>query len=574
MKRFLEKKELHKNAKMLSRYIFTAYLFFIICALLSGCALGRLDQVLINEVPARNDQINIVQIIRENQVTVTNIRMELKQGDEIKTDSESTAIIWLQGGSRVIIGPDTHIRLVNPNHIIEMLSAIGEKISKLFIEARGVLQVNTDYVSAASEGTNFLITQGPDNDVSVTVLEGVIRLESKTKRFSPVRLTRFKKASVLGEQIANVESIEKKEINTIIDWVNRIKSISYKTNIQLLLPDVIGLPVHEAEQVLRETGFFVGKKVGRITGREPLNTIVEQSPASGSLMSKGDSVILYFEAEAVNVPSLIGLTRENAIQVLSHNKLSLGSIQESMTGTARPYTVIGQNPPANTKVPAGSKVDFVIESESVLMPNFVNMHIEQALSLMRQNNLKMGRELKELTDRYREGTVIKQGILPGTRVHPGTTVDLTVAEAGVRVPNLINIKLQNADQILNNAGLYRGRINWIQTEQYSPETIMSQWPRAGTFVRKWSAIDLEVAKPLYRIPETPRITQCTVPNLIGMNKAQAIELLKRSGFQWVEKSVDVWQKDVGKVMQQEPGPNTQAPCGSSIIIFIGRMILY
>lgn len=634
MKRFLEKKEIQKNTGMLSRFIFKGSLFFIICSLLSGCALGRLDQVLINEVPAQKDQLNTVQIIREDRVTVTNLRMELKKGDEIKTDSESTAIIWLQGGSKIIIGPDTHIRLVNPNHIIEMLSAIGEKISKLFIEAKGVLQVNTDYVSAASVGTNFMITRGPDNDVSVTVLEGTVSLESKTERFSPVRLTRFTKALILGEQSPNVEPIEKNEINTIIDWVNRIKSISYKTNIRLLLPDVIGLPVHEAEQVLREAGFFVGKKVARITGREPLDTIIEQSPVSGSLMSKGGSVILYFEAEPVYVPSLIGLNRDEAIRVLSDNKLSLGSIQESITGTARAYTVIGQSPSAQTRVPSGSKVDLVIEAESVVMPDFINMHIEQAfylirqknlimgrqlkeltdrfregtvigqsilsgtrvypgtavdltvaeagvlvpnfenmhidqaLYLIREKNLIMGRQLKELTDRYREGTIIGQSILPGTRVYPGTAIDLTVAEAGVRVPNIENISLQQADQILNNTGLYRGNITQIQTDRYSSGTIMSQWPRAGTLVRRGSTIDIEMAKrPSYIIPSTPTIKQCMVPNLIGMNRNQAIELLNRSGFRWVEKRVNVWQ-NAEKVIKQEPGPNTQVPCGSSITIFI------
>lgn len=575
MNRFLKEKELHNNTKMLSRYIFTSYLFFVTCVFLSGCgALGRLDQVLINDIPAQKGQINVVQIIRENQVAPTNLRMELKQGDEIKTDSESTAIIWLQGGSKIILGPDTHIRLVNPNHIIEMLSVIGDKISKLFVEAKGVLQVNTDYVSAASEGTNFLVTQGPNNDVSVTVLEGIVRLESKANRFSPVRLTRFKKASVLGELTANVESIDQKGANTIIEWINRIESNSYRTNVQLVLPDVTGLPVHEAEQVLKKTGFFVKEKVGRITGREPRDTIVEQSPSAGSRINKGGSVILYFEAEPIYVPSLIGLTRENAIRILSNNKLSLGRIQERVTGTSRPDTVIEQTPPAHTEVPTGSKVNLVIESESLVMPNLVNMHIEEALYLIRSENLKRGRELKELTDRYNEGIVIRQSIRAGTRVRPGTAVDLTVAEAGVRVPHLENIKLQDADRILKNAGLNRGKITRIQNTQYSSETIISQRPRPGTLVHKWSAVDLEVAeqRTLYRVSPPSRMQfefkQCTVPNLIGKNEKQAIEVLKESGFQWaIEK--ERYGKDV---IRQEPGSNTRAPCGSIVKIYIGTLI--
>jgi beta-lactam-binding protein with PASTA domain len=104
---------------------------------------------------------------------------------------------------------------------------------------------------------------------------------------------------------------------------------------------------------------------------------------------------------------------------------------------------------------------------------------------------------------------------------------------------------------------------------------MSQWPKAGTLVRKGSTVNIEMAKrPSYIVPPTPTIKQCTVPNLIGMNRNQAIELLNRSGFRWVEKWVRGREEDGGKIIRQEPGPNSQAPCGSSITIFIGQIVIY
>ena len=69
----------------------------------------------------------------------------------------------------------------------------------------------------------------------------------------------------------------------------------------------------------------------------------------------------------------------------------------------------------------------------------------------------------------------------GTQVDPNSTVNLTIAEEGVRVPAVSgrSYNLQSAAQLLSQAGL-RYSSSTQQTEQYPNDTVMSQSPSPGT----------------------------------------------------------------------------------------------
>ncbi|WP_300455978.1 PASTA domain-containing protein [Desulfobacula sp.] len=583
------------------RIIFLLMLFSVLQA---GCAPGRIEQLVINGIPATQGEIHEVQILSGDERTPARQRMALKPGDEIITDSNAMAIIWLQGGSRVFVGSDTHIRLVNPYHIIDLLSGLGDSISRLFIESKGALQINTEYVSAETEGTRFAVTLEPGDTATITVLDGTVRVASKTSSFQTVRVSRFRKVSIRAGQSPVSDTVSRDEANDIIQWVNRMETSSQRSDTLLLMPDVTGLVVDKAERVIRETGLSVRKMTGRITGKHPVGTIVRQTPAPGNRLRTKSGVILFFEAEAATVPSLVGLRLERSVTLLRKYNLVQGSVSHRVTGKWPPHTIIEQQPAAHSVVPAQTPINIVLEAESVVVPQLVNSHIDSAHNRITSARLVMGVIKQDLTDRYKPGMVRYQSVPAGSRVRTGTVINLTITAAGVRVPSIRNQPFPNAVDILRGAGLVPGRVTHSESSRHRADTVLSQSPQPGSLVRKGTPVHLviSVIPPVQASPPPGRIVphptvikptvikptvirptvtspptgltivpgkaiRCTVPNVMNMNEKNALAALRKMGLKG-----NITRRMSGNfVSKQSPGAGKKIRCGSVVELSIGTI---
>jgi beta-lactam-binding protein with PASTA domain len=571
--------------------VFLLLLFSVVQA---GCAPGRIEQLLINGISATQGEIHEIHVLSGDERIPARQRMELKPGDEIITDSNAMAIIWLQGGSRVFLGSDTHIRLVNPYHIIDLLSGLGDRISRLFIESKGALQINTAYVSAETEGTRFEVTLEPGDTATITVLDGTVRVASKTSNFQPVRVSRFRKVSINAGQSPEPGTVSRDEANDIIQWVNRLETSSQRSDTLLLMPDVKGMGMAEAERFIHDTRLSVSKTFGRITGKHPVGTIVQQTPVPGSRLRAKSGVILFFEVEPATVPSLVGMQMERMGAILSEYKLVQGRVSHRVTGKWPPNTIIEQQPAPHSVVPAQTLINIVIEAESVVVPKLTNRNIDDVHGLIESAKLVMGVIRKELTERYTPGIVRYQSVPAGSRVRPGTAINLTITEAGVRVPSIKNRSFHNAVNLLRSVELSQGKLTRSESSRYPADTVLSQSPQAGTLVRKGTSIHLVISvkpsvqpppprgvtvpqRPVVK-PRTPspptgltivpgKIITCTVPNVMKMNEKTALAVLREMGLQGkitLRMSGDF-------VSKQHPGAGTKIRCGSVVELNMGTI---
>jgi beta-lactam-binding protein with PASTA domain len=125
---------------------------------------------------------------------------------------------------------------------------------------------------------------------------------------------------------------------------------------------MVGLSMRDALDALKAAGLDLGSRRPRPSARPP-GTILEQSIAAGTRVSRGSKVVLFYAsvppepvAASVAVPSMVGMSMQDALTTLKKANLDLGS-RRPKSSPRPPGTIVGQSIAPGTRVPPGSKVD-------------------------------------------------------------------------------------------------------------------------------------------------------------------------------------------------------------------------
>jgi serine/threonine-protein kinase len=170
-------------------------------------------------------------------------------------------------------------------------------------------------------------------------------------------------------------------------------------------------------------------------------------------------------------------------------------------------------------------------------------------------------EPEERPSKKEEGEVIKQDPKAGERLEEGETVTITVS-TGVRqveVPDVEGMKLAEATETIEDAGLKVGEVTRVESEE-EPGTVLDQSPSAETEVDVDSEVTLDVA-------ESPVVL---VPDVINQSEESAVAEIERAGLTpsvEAEPSSDV---EEGLVIAQEPDPGTEVEAGDEVVILVSE----
>jgi serine/threonine-protein kinase len=158
-------------------------------------------------------------------------------------------------------------------------------------------------------------------------------------------------------------------------------------------------------------------------------------------------------------------------------------------------------------------------------------------------------------------TVVEQDPIAGARVEVGEQVVLVVSDgpAGVRVPDLGDVTGPEAVRLLSAFGL-NGVIEDVYDEEVPQNRIVDTVPPEGSRVTLGAEVRVRVSQG----PE-PR----TVPDLVGMNSAEAFAALGRADLEVgrVTRRV-VSDGTPGEVISTDPAPGAQAPRGYPVAVVI------
>ncbi|AVQ47244.1 Stk1 family PASTA domain-containing Ser/Thr kinase [Clostridium botulinum] len=206
----------------------------------------------------------------------------------------------------------------------------------------------------------------------------------------------------------------------------------------------------------------------------------------------------------VEVPNVVGLTKEEAQKVLSEKKLKL-VVAQKVKNEKKEGTIIESYPKSGEKVAENSEVRVSISSGNVVVvPNLKGMELEAAKKAIQDLKLKVGNVKYEFNDNVAAGKVISQTPDIDAELKEGEEISLVISNGPEikysTVPNLIGKSIDGAQNALANAGLSMGGSKAIITQDQSLDgQVASQSIGAGQSIKQGSSVSISYYK--YKKPE-------------------------------------------------------------------------
>lgn len=202
-------------------------------------------------------------------------------------------------------------------------------------------------------------------------------------------------------------------------------SFNGNTDTKIVVSNVVGKTYEEALAILDEQDLLVARQL-QVSSTIPAGTVISTDPPAGQEVGAKTTITVLVSSgqELALMPNLVGMTEQDAILAITNAKLVLGTITQSDSPTVAKNLVMSSDPAANQQITAGTTVNIVISTGSVLVPNIVNLEISDARAQLTAP--QVGYVVETQFDPACTGTtgtaVIAQSIAPGIQPQMQTIV--------------------------------------------------------------------------------------------------------------------------------------------------------
>ncbi|CAB4332174.1 unannotated protein [freshwater metagenome] len=204
----------------------------------------------------------------------------------------------------------------------------------------------------------------------------------------------------------------------------------------MTVPNLSGKTISEAQKLLTDSNLALGTQTPRADNNAPKGTIIQQDPVAGEGLEENQAVnvVVSNGKEQTTVPDLIDLAnKSDADLALKDAQLILGKVTVEDSDKTE-GTVLKQSIEPNSSVDVGSRVDIVISSGKIVVPNVTGKTKTQAKNDLINAGFKVD-VITEETSKAAVGTVLAQTPSSGELAVKGTTITITVAVAPVVTPS-------------------------------------------------------------------------------------------------------------------------------------------
>jgi len=217
----------------------------------------------------------------------------------------------------------------------------------------------------------------------------------------------------------------------------------------------------------------------------------------------------------VTVPSLDGLTIEQAAETLAEYELRIGAQTPEIS--ERPEgTIIAQQPAAGEGIEQGQAVNVTVSTgrEQSTVPQLVGLTtLDDVRIALSDFGLVLG-AITESDSNQPSGYVLEQNPGEGTQVAAGSSVDIVVSSGLVEVPDVTGLTEAQARSDLAQAG-FEVQVVPQESSISSPGQVLAQSPQPGTQLARGSLVTITVAiaapEPTPTPTPTPEPTPTDVP---------------------------------------------------------------
>lgn len=199
-------------------------------------------------------------------------------------------------------------------------------------------------------------------------------------------------------------------------------------------PELTGLSIEEARQHLSDQGLEIRvEESGRYDDSVPADHVVRHDPSEGALVKRGSAVVVVpsLGPQRIPVPDLDGQGLQSAQVLLAAAGLSLGRTVEVFAPDTATGMVVGQQPPAGTRVAPGGTVDLMLaregSTEAFVMPDLVYRELDRVQRFFGTRGFRLGSVKYERYEGIRPGVILRQYPPAGHPLRREDTVALVVA---------------------------------------------------------------------------------------------------------------------------------------------------
>lgn len=183
------------------------------------------------------------------------------------------------------------------------------------------------------------------------------------------------------------------------------------------IPDIIGMPLAKAQNMLSEAGFELGEVKRTYVKDSRLGTVLEQSPKGTEKAPKGSKVDIVLNEGNIPVPNVIGKTQKEAEKMLLDAKLTVGEVRVISDASVPKGKVMSCSPSYGTNAGEGDKINLTISDGGQSKSAYVEFDVPGN----KQTNVKItvtdGEGTKVLMQGSKKGGVrIRQKVEYGTKV--------------------------------------------------------------------------------------------------------------------------------------------------------------
>ena len=269
-------------------------------------------------------------------------------------------------------------------------------------------------------------------------------------------------------------------------------------------------------------------------------------------------------SKPVAVPLVIGLLENEATTKLEEAGFVV-EVERSADPKQPEGRVADQAPEGGTRLPKGETVTIIVSTgvAKTTVPALVGMTYEEAVDALATAGLKAKR-VERFSDKP-AGEVISQDPKPETQVVEGSTVEVRVSKGQelAEVPDVLLQDRASAEAELKASG-FKVSVTEAPSDTVEEGLVSEQTPDPGTEASKGSTVGIVISTG----PESS-----TVPDVVDDDEETATDILEEQGFK-----VKVTDQDTsdpaqdGIVLDQNPSGGVKAEPGSTVRIFVGRLI--
>ena len=327
-----------------------------------------------------------------------------------------------------------------------ILKATAKNPKNRYVDAREMHEDLKTCLDESRKNELKITFKYPEHDYDDTKLLKTIKVSEKKGHKKDINIIEDKEGEEMKKKAKKNDNVSQNKLIIILASIfvglvviitTIVVLIPYITSSrQEEVPDVSGYTVNEAINALQEAGFIVSDEQRQESSEViPEGSVTKTSPAAGSIRKEGTEIILY---------------------------VSLGDV----TVEIEDYT--GEN---------YNEVKGRLEA--------LNLQV-----IIERQDLEEGEDPND----YEEGIIINQSVKPGEKLSEGDRITLYIPNINHQYPDFVTEKYSVAEveEFAEDYGINL-TINYEETTEYEPDTIIHQSRAAGTTVVEGARLTITVA---------------------------------------------------------------------------------